>query len=218
MKNKTTLRSHILCAVATLAIGVATGQAGNLLLNPSIENGTSSTQIDNWTRHFDDTFREDTNSFGFTGAAMHDGFYAVKEFGGEGDLAQANIAVLPNTLYDVSGWFYHSSTEDVIDTNSLSTRMFMHVEWFNSSNSSLGNDYTANHNGTSPADSWNQIIAQFLSPAGSDHAAFHVESDHDVGGGSVFGDDFTFIPETSAFGLLLGGGVLLTRMTRRTQP
>jgi hypothetical protein len=214
MKTKFRLGLQIVCAMAMLPAGLITAQAGNLLLNASIENGTSSTQIDNWTAHAGDTFRETTNAFGFTGPAMHDGLYAVKEFGGEGDLAQSNIAVLPGVFYDVSGWFYHSSSADVISNNTLSTRMFMHVEWFDSSNSSLRNDYTANHNGTSPADSWNQITAQFLSPATADHATFHVESDHDFGGGSVFGDDFTFIPETSMVSLLVGGGMLLRR-TRR---
>ena len=202
--------------LATWAIGVTTVHAGNVLLNPSLESGSSTTQADNWTLHPGDTFRETTNVFGFTGPAMHDGLYGVKEFGGEGDLAQTNILVYANVLYDVSGWFYHSSTQDVINNSTLSTRMFMHVEWFDSGNNSLGNDYTANHNGISPADSWNQILAQFLSPAGAHHATFHVESDSNVGGGSVFGDDFAFVPEPGTMGLVLCGALLLRRIARKS--
>src|ERR1041385_8060424 len=97
-----------------MAIGVTASHAGNVLLNPSLESGSSTTQADNWTLHPGDTFRESIPVFGFTGSAMKDGLYAVKEFGGEGDLAQTNIPVYTNLLYDVSGWFYHSSTNDVI--------------------------------------------------------------------------------------------------------
>jgi len=197
--------------VAALSLALTPSHAGNLLQNGSLELGTSTTDATFWTLHSGDTFRESIPVFGFTGSAMKDGLYAVKEFGGEADLAQANISVLPNTLYDLSGWFYHSSTEDVIANDPNSTRIFMHVEWFDIGNNSLGNDYTANHNGTSPADQWVQITAQFLSPATAHHATFHVESDNNVGGGSVFGDDFTFIPEPATAGLLLCGAALLMR-------
>ena len=93
--------------------------------------------------------------------------------------------------------------------------MFMHVEWFNASGTSLGNDYTANHNGTSPADQWVRISAVFNSPGGSHHATFHVESDSNVGGGSVFGDNFTFIPEPSASLFLIGAAVVLGLARRK---
>jgi hypothetical protein len=212
---KGTLQTHwrVLSAVGVLALAVATSH-GNLLLNPSLESGSSTTQADYWTLHPGDTFRESIPVFGFTGPAMKDGLYAVKMFGGEGDLSQTNILVQPNFLYDVSGWFYHSSTEDMIANDPLSTRMFMHVEWFDSGGGSLGNDFTANHNGTSPADEWVPIIAQFLSPAGAHHATFHVESDSNVGGGSVFGDQFSFVPEPTVAMLVLGGGWLLLRRRR----
>jgi hypothetical protein len=201
--------------VLIAAAAMASAHAGNLLQNHSLESGTSNTDATFWTLHAGDTFREDTNSFGFTAAAMHDGFYGVKQFGGDGDISQANIPVYPNTDYDLSGWFYHSSTEDVIANSTISTRMFMHVEWFDINNVSLRNDYTANHNGTSPADVWVPIHATFNSPAGSHHATFHVESDSDVGGGSVFGDNFQFIPEPATIGLIACGAAMLGGLRRR---
>src|ERR1043166_505935 len=123
MKLTRRISRNLVPALATIAIGVTTSHAGNVLLNPSLENGSSTTQADNWTLHPVDTFRETTNVFGFTGPAMHDGLYGVKEFGGEGDLAQTNIPVYANLFYDVSGWFYHSSSQDVIANDPNSTRM-----------------------------------------------------------------------------------------------
>lgn len=202
-------------SIAAIGLWGSTAAFGNLLLNPSLELGSSNTQADNWTLHAGDTFREDTNSFGFSAAAMHDGFLGVKMFGGDGDLAQTNILVTAGQLYDVSGFFYHSSTEDVIANDPNSTRMFMHVEWFDSGGASLGNDYTPNHNGTSPADVWVPIIAQFAAPATAVRATFHVESDAGVGGGSVFGDSFSFVPEPNTFALVMLGIAGLLRFPRK---
>lgn len=216
MKVTLRLKSSVFIAFATAALGLASAQAGNALQNASVELGSSTTDATFWTLHSGDTFRETIPVYGFTGTAMHDGLYAVKEFGGDGNIAQANISVLANTPYDVSGWFYHSSTEDVIANSALSTRMFMHVEWFDINNVSLGNDYTANHNGTSAADVWVPISATFNSPGTAHHATFHVESDSNTGGGSVFGDDFTFIPEPATVGLIVCGAALLAGLRRRS--
>ena len=209
--------------LVTLVVMVATGAAGygqNLLLNPSIESGSSTTQIDDWTAHSGDTYRETVGAYGFTTAAMHDGSYGLKEFGGDGDLFQANISVQSGVTYTASGWFYHSSTQDAIAVDASSTRMFIHIEWFDSSNNSLRNDYSANHNGTSPADSWNLISLEVAAPVGADHATFHIETDANVGGGSVFGDDFAFqaVPEPSSFVLVAGAlaGLGLMQRTKRT--
>lgn len=88
------------CLGALLSCAATASYGGNLLLNHSFESGTSNTDADFWTFHSGDTFREDTNSFGFTGPAMYDGNFGVKMFGAEGDAFQANIPVFPNTDYE----------------------------------------------------------------------------------------------------------------------
>lgn len=164
----------------------------NLLQNPSLEDGTTKTNVTDWTLHTGDTFREPQPVYGYTDGPYPDGDYALKMWGSEGDIYQTNIAVTGNVRYTIRGEFYHSSTEDVIAVDPLSVRMFMHVQCFDMYGNSLQNDYTINHNGTWTPDVWTQIALTVTSPFGADHATFHVETDSNVGGGAMFGDKFYF--------------------------
>jgi hypothetical protein len=182
----------------------------NLLNNPGMEQGSGSTVITSWTRGSGNEYREMTNAFGYTDGEYPDGDYALKEFGGIADLYQGGISVTGSVQYAAEGFFYHSSTEDAISNHVLSTRMFMHVGWFDASNNILRNDYSANHNGTWAADLWTSIVMRVTSPDDAAFATFHVETDSGEGGGSVFGDLFSLRQEEPVF-LLVPGTVFVFR-------
>jgi len=167
----------------------------NLLLNASLEAGSSQTNAPFWSFSPGDASRETTNVFGYTDGALPHESYALKQFGGNAEIAQSGIPVAEGVPYAAQGWFYHSDIEDIIANSLLSTRMFMHVEWLDAQGGSLRNDFSGNHNGTSPADTWSQIVMHVTSPSNAAHAVFRVSTDSDVGGGSVFGDDFYFAQE-----------------------
>ncbi len=190
--------SALAVLVGFLFAAGSTAFSQNLLANPGNETGPVGpsawwTPGASWDS-FGYALRVTKGEYGFTGDAMHDGRYGIKMFGDAADLRQTNLPVVSGATYLASGWFYHSSTEDVISNSVFSTRMFLHVEWFDAGNALLGHDYTANHNGMSPADRWMRIERVVTAPAHAHHATFHVESDCSAGSGSVFGDSFYFGP------------------------
>jgi hypothetical protein len=178
------------------------------LQNNGVEQGDGFSVVTNWSLSGDGG-RETTNGWGFSGQAMYDGDYALKAWGGLFDCAQSNVPVTPGYFYETGGFFYHSSSEDVISNSASSTRMFMHIEWLNATGGVIRHDYSGNHNGVSPADVWTQIVMRTVAPDGAASAVFHVETDSDLGGGSIFGDGFSFMQESDP-GLGWDGNVLIT--------
>ena len=182
----------------------------NLLRNPSMEYGTGQTNILDWTRG-PDTFRDTTNAFGYTDGPLPDGAYALKQFGAGSDLYQTNIPVQGGVAYTAAGQFYHSDIEDIIAKSALSTRMFLHVSWLDAECTPIEDSYSPNHNGLSPANVWSQIVLQAVSPSNACLVTFHVESDKDLGGGSVFGDDFYFAQQEAVPFIEPTGALLVVR-------
>ncbi len=168
-------------------------QTSNLLSNAGFEDGEGSSIATNWVI-YGDGYREDANAWGFTGAAMRDGAYGLKGFGGAMNCVQTNLPVVGGRSYLASGYFYHSSTEDMISNSAFSTRMFMVIEWFDGAGALIAAAFSANHNGLWPADVWTQITRYATAPTNAVTAAFHVETDSDVGGGSLFADALFFGP------------------------
>ncbi|MFH0908282.1 MAG: LamG-like jellyroll fold domain-containing protein [bacterium] len=165
----------------------------NLLSNFSIEDGVDNWVVTDWNMVLFNSSRETTNTghvFGYAdGVLFPHGSYALKGWGGSVDLSQS-VVVEPGAFYHAYGQFYHNPTEDAISPVANSTRMFIHLEWRDAGGETIANNYSAFHNGTSPADSWQFINMWSTAPENAATVVFHVETDHDVGGGSLFGDDF----------------------------
>lgn len=168
--------------------------AACLLQNASFEDGVLNTTATGWSLSPLDCFREQSDVFGYTDGPFPHGNFALKQFGGIAQASQANIPVSGRLMYVMRGMFYHSSQEDPITNLVTSTRMFMHVAWYDSDDQIIRHDYSPSHNGESPADVWTPLYAEVFSPTRAHHATFHVETDSDEGGGSVFGDRFFFGP------------------------
>lgn len=168
----------------------ATGRV-NLLVNPGFEFGEGLLVISNWWRGGSGA-RETTNGFGFTGAAMREGEYALKGWDTDLNCFQSNLLVAAGSTYEAEGWFFHSSTADVISPTTNSTRMFMVVEWFDELHNAIALHVSSNHNGTTPADSWQPLHLTAVAPPGSATATFHVQTDSDTGAGSIFADAMFF--------------------------
>ncbi len=189
--------------IVVVAFATTLCAQANLLLNPSVETATD------WT-YAGSVERAGTSSWGLPIGSYPDGEYGIKLWYEDANFYQADILVTPEVEYTVSGYFYHSATQDAIDSSADSLRAFMRIEWFNSLGGSLRNDYTANHNGTLTADAWLQISTTFTAPADAHHATFHVQADRNDGGGSIHGDMFNFavVPEPGTLSLGLIGGVV----------
>ena len=142
---------------------------------------------------------------------LPDGAYALKQFGAGSDLYQTNIPVQGGVAYTAAGQFYHSDIEDIIAKSALSTRMFLHVSWLDAECTPIEDSYSPNHNGLSPANVWSQIVLQAVSPSNACLVTFHVESDKDLGGGSVFGDDFYFAQQEAVPFIEPTGALLVVR-------
>lgn len=179
------------CLMYDIAWGAA---KPNLLSNPGFESGMGTDVIDSWQGEGDHEFRETAGSYGYTlgEGTFPEGKYALKMFSDAADVYQGFVPVTGNTKYYTSAYFYHSSSQDVIDASENSLRAFVHVEWFNADNHLIREDYTATHNGTMSADKWVLFEAELVSPGDAVKAKVHLQTDIDSGGGSIFADMIYF--------------------------
>jgi glucose/arabinose dehydrogenase len=169
--------------------------AGNLLANSSFEYGIADDDFAGWERDpAPSIFRETAAGFGYALGAgtFPDGRHALKAWGGGSHLYQTNLPVWPGSNYLVRAMFYHSTEEDGIHTNELSTRIFARVEWFDAGGQLLGQTVTPSHHGLSPADRWVEVRLSTAAPPAAATAAFHLETDTDMGVGSVWADTVYF--------------------------
>lgn len=166
----------------------------NLLKNPSFESGMNTDVLDSWKGEGDGAFREMTSSYGYTldEYTYPDGEFALKVFGGGANLYQENLRIQADRDYYVSGQFYHSTGQDVISASTNSLRAFFHIEWFDEYHHLLREDFSPNHSGGDTADRWVGIDTVFRSPVNAVYATFHIQTDIDEGGGSIFIDAVEF--------------------------
>jgi len=179
-----------------IACPALAGSPRNLLVNASFEEG-STRYIAGWTGTDDPGIsREETEIFGYTlgRGTFPDGRFALKVFAGNARLTQGPFPATGGAAHTVRGHFYHSSEQDRIAEDAASLRGFLRVEWLDASGALLREDFTENHNGTSPADQWVRIEQVFVAPPGTAAAVFHVQTHLDSGGGSLFIDDVFFGP------------------------
>jgi hypothetical protein len=196
MKTPRFVKIACVCTyIAGISNVASSGEApSNLLVNSSFEGGEGSDRIDAWIGEGDHEFREQASVFGYTlgEGTFPDGQYALKMFSGAADVFQDRIDVKGGVAYQIKGMFYHSSRQDVIDPSADSLRAFARVEWLGQDSQLVREDFTSNHNGTMPADSWIPIEAVFIAPTNAVAARLHVQTDIDSGGGSIFADQIFF--------------------------
>ena len=179
---------------------------GNLLLNPSVENGNGQA-ITHWqntgNRGF---FKEGAWAFGYNRndpSTFPDGIAALKGIADPGlSRLTQNVAVTGGQVYVAGAYFYHTNNpdNDAIAVASNSTRMSIEVKWLDAGNNPIRVDHSPPHNGESIAETWTQTRMRLTAPinaVSADYSILVQRNPEDPvwvspGGGSIFADQLYF--------------------------
>lgn len=206
-----------LCAGLVLAgFGAGAPAFGNLILNPSFEDGTGqgtgldndpAPAIDNWTYWGADGW--------WTDEAAHDATYSIKRWGTGLGIYQ-DFAANADTAYNFSLWAFDNSGEAMGAESYLELR----VEWFDGDpglgGTLIGGDSIDTFYGETATDTWTELSGAATSPSGTQVGRFvAVTEDDGVWSGAAIFDDASVVPEPGTFVMLIMGGLGIALLRNR---
>ncbi len=206
-----------LCAGMVLAgFGWGAAAHGNLILNPSFEDGTGqgtgldsdpAPVIDNWTYWGADGW--------WTDEAAHDGTYSIKRWGTGLGIYQ-DFSADADVEYAFSLWAFDNSGEAMGAQSYLELR----VEWFDGDpalgGSQVGSESIGTFYGATATDTWTELSGLATAPSGTQVGRFlAVTEDDGAWSGAVLFDSASVVPEPGTFIMLIMGGLGIALLRNR---
>ncbi len=208
---------RLLAGLVIAGMGVSGTAFGNLILNPSFEDGTGqgtgfdadpAPEIDDWTYWGEDGW--------WTDEAAHDGTYSIKRWGTGLGMYQ-DFAAIAGVEYDFSLWAYDNSGEAMGAQSYLELR----VEWWDGDPGDGGQqigtgDSIGTFYGETATDTWTELSGSAMAPTDTQVGRFlAVTEDDGEWSGAVLFDSASAIPEPGTFAMLLLGGLGIALLRHR---
>lgn len=192
-----------------IVLGMGVSAYGNLLLNPSFEDGTGQgghiddADIDNWTAWGGDGWWADNE--------VHDGDWSIRRWSPGLGIYQDVFDITPGGTYEASAWFFDDSGEPMDGDAYFELRL----EW-RDNDTTLSTDVIGTFNGGGTLDQWTEVSGFGTAHQDAEYVRFVIstEGTGDPWGRGTF-DSATLIPEPGTMAMLLLGGLGLVWARRR---